>query len=209
MAAAATAQDYALEKLQATAAVDAVAPEIASALRDQGMRVKRGTRTLCDIWLCKAWEVASVEPPAGRLYPFQPAQLLGVLHFPRDGEDFRQQDIEKGWYTLRYELQPTDGNHVGTFPSPDFVLLVRAANDRSTAAMETKMLIEAAQDAAGTSHPAMLALQPVAGQDTASPSLRHDQQHDWWVLQVEGTASVDGKPLKLTVALVVAGYVQE
>ena len=61
----------------------------------------------------------------------------------------------------------------------------------------------------GTSHPAMLALQPVAGQDTASPSLRHDQQHDWWVLQVEGTASVDGKPLKLTVALVVAGYVQE
>ena len=39
------------------------------------------------------------------------------------------QGIQPGLYTLRYELVPNDGNHLGVANSRDFGLLVRAADD--------------------------------------------------------------------------------
>src|SRR5207244_9487242 len=59
--------------------------------------------------------------------------FFGVIHFAKNARDARGNAISPGTYNLRYELQPNDGNHLGTSPTPDFLLLVPAAADTNPA----------------------------------------------------------------------------
>ena len=143
------------------------------------------------------------------LYPFEPGQLLGVVRYPRKGADFRDQDISKGLYTLRYAQQPVDGAHVGTSPTRDFLLLVSAEKDKSAGKLDLKKLVEQSADAAGSSHPAMLCLQRVAGEAGEKPTMRHNEEHDWWIVTVPGNAKAGKATKKLPVDLVVVGVSTE
>ena len=104
---------------------------------------------------------------------------MGVLRFPRKGADFRGQEIAAGAYTLRYGDQPVDGNHVGTFDTRDFLLLLPAGADESPAALAEADLFEKSAQAAGSTHPAILPLVKPAG-DGAKPTLRHIEEKEWW-----------------------------
>ena len=55
--------------------------------------------------------------------------LIAVVHFPDKGSDFREQPIPSGVYTMRYALNPEDGNHMGVAPSRDFAVLTPADGD--------------------------------------------------------------------------------
>ena len=117
-------------------------------------------RTVCEIWPCKHWDAQAADFTATSevLYPFQPGSLVGVIRFPGRGYDFRDQRMASGVYTLRYAQQPVDGNHEGTSITRDFLLMVKAEEDTSLEPMDNERLMEAAAEAAGTSHPAMLSL---------------------------------------------------
>jgi len=127
------ADEYSVEVLKEPPPADALSKEIKAALSDTGYSVTReGTKTLCNIWLAKTWDVKpDFEATADVLYPFAEGQFVAVIQYQRDAEDFREQELEDGVYTLRYALQPIDGNHVGTFPTRDFLLVVKASDDRS------------------------------------------------------------------------------
>jgi hypothetical protein len=202
-------QEYSLELIDAAHPADPLPAEFAQHVSDQAYRVIRGgNRTVCEIWLCKQWEVdAKFEPTDERLYPFHPGQLVGILHFRRRGSDFRDQIVDDGWYTLRMDLQPIDGNHEGTSPTRDFLLLVSVANDQPQKQWDQEALQETSALAAGSSHPAMLCLQ--APTDGAQPSLRHDEANDWWILHLVGKGTADGKPSGQPLDLVVAGHAEE
>jgi hypothetical protein len=135
--------------------------------------------------------------------------LIGALRFPRRSRDFRDQNIARGVYTLRYGLQPIDGNHVGTSPTRDFLLLVRAADDRSADDLDVKTLMSASADAAGSNHPGMLCLQRVQGEPAAAPALREVPNNEWWILQITGAANAGGKSQPLPIAMVVVGHASE
>ena len=109
---------------------------------------------------------------------------------------------------MRYALQPVDGNHEGTSPTRDFVVLVKAQEDSAEKKWTVESLLEASAAAAGSSHPAMLCLQ-AAKAERKAPSLRHDEAKDWWILQLTGQASTDGRQRSLPVDLVVAGHAEE
>jgi hypothetical protein len=142
------------------------------------------------------------------LYPFTPGQLIGVMHFNRRSGDFREQTIESGIYTVRYALQPVDGNHEGTSPTRDFLLLVRADDDSSPQPMEVKALLAASAKAAESNHPAMLCLQTANPADER-PSLHHNDEHDWWVARFNGTIQGVAPPTHLPVDVVIVGHASE
>lgn len=206
----ANGQEHSAEKIAGgPAEAEGVSDEILKRIDDSGVRIKRGeTRTVCELWFCKDLAIdPDFKASPTRLYPFVSGQLIGLLHFPRRGSDFRDQTISSGWYTLRFGLQPVDGNHVGTSPTSDFLLLVAVEQDDLPETWEADGLIEASAEAAGSAHPAMLCLQrPSEG---AELDLRHDDGNDWWVLHLNTQAVAKEKPQALAIDLVVVGHAAE
>jgi hypothetical protein len=208
---AAGAVDHRIEKADEAPPADALSAEIAGKLDPAGVKVVRGTnRTVCEIWLCKELAAnSSGSPVSGAQYPFQEGTLVGVIRFPRDGSDFRDQDIAEGVYTLRYGLQPVDGAHVGTFPTRDFLMLSKAESDQTVAPPETKALVERSAEAAETTHPAILALLKVEGKPETHPAIVHNEEKDWWIARLEAPIKTGEKVQKSTLDVVVAGTAGE
>lgn len=206
----ALAIDYRVEKLDEPAPADEVSKEVAAQLQPTGVSVIRGeSRVLCQIWLAKEWGARSGDPGDQILYPFQMGQLIGVVRYVNKGADFRDQDIGKGTYTMRYALQPVDGAHVGTSPTRDFLLLVSAAKDKSPALVGDRQLIPLSAEAAESSHPAMLAMQRIDGETGTLPSIREDEEREWWVVRLSSNAKRDGAVKPLAFDLVVVGQFVE
>jgi hypothetical protein len=203
------AQDVTLEPLAAPVPADSVSADIASQLAGDGFRLKLGTRILAEVWLAKQWPVAAgFQPTPAIQYPFAPGQLIGVIRYARKGGDFRGQEIAAGTYTLRYALQPVDGNHVGTSDTRDFLLLLPAADDVKPAPVGPEDLIKFSQAAAQTAHPAMLAMKAPAPGD--APAVEHEETHDWWLVKLAGTSVPAGAEAKsLTIEWVVVGKAAE
>jgi hypothetical protein len=188
---------------------EGLSAEVAARLASNGFKVLRGENVLCSVWLCKEWSgAADFKPTTEVLYPFQQGELIGVVKYARKGSDFRDQDISAGLYTLRYAHQPVDGNHVGTSPTRDFLLLTKAAKDTSPEPVDFKKLAKASADAAGSSHPALLSMQRVEGSD-ASLGIRHNDEHDWWIVRFSGTTKGGGQGKPLAVELIVVGKAAE
>ncbi|MCA9154683.1 MAG: hypothetical protein KDA38_07835 [Planctomycetales bacterium] len=206
----ALAIDHRVEKLDEAAPADALSPEIAGQLAESGVRVIRGSsRTLCDIWLTKQWPLKSLEAGADLIYPFQPGQLIGVVRFDRKSSDFRDQEIEEGVYTLRYAQQPVDGAHVGTSITIDFLLVVKAEADKSAEPLAYKPLAEKSAAAVQTSHPGLLSLQRVPEEAGDTPSIREDEEKEWWIVRLTGKAAVEGKQSAMPIDLVIVGQATE
>ena len=205
------AAEYTVEVLQEAPPADELAEEIAGQLADSGFTIKRSeTSTLCNIWFCKQWSVpAEFKPTAEVLYPFAPGQLIGVIQYTRRGGDFRDQDINRGVYTLRYAQQPIDGNHEGTSPTRDFLLVVTAEQDQSAERMDIENLYTASAEAAESSHPGLLLMQAVpADADTSSPSIRTNDE-EWKIVRLAGTTAAGGESKPLAMDLVVEGHADE
>jgi hypothetical protein len=189
---------------------DALAAPVKTALSADGYRVVNGQgKPVVDFWLRKAIP-ASGRPsgPKGAVsFPvLAEGELLGALRFPSDGHDYRDQPIATGVYTIRYGLQPINGDHLGVSPYRDFALLVAAKKDSSVDAVPRKKLEEQSAEAAGTSHPAVLMLLPPPD-DAKAASMVHDDAKDTWGAVVPLALAVKGEtaPSSLVVQLVVAG----
>src|SRR5262249_43176349 len=134
-----------------------LAADVRSAIADQGFRIQDDQgRNFADIWLRKA--IPSTEKPGGPkgtiLFPFlADGEMLGVLQFAAEGHDYRDQPIAKGIYTIRYGLQPVNGDHLGVSTYRDYSLLLPAAKDQSLALPPRKQLEGRSAESAGTSHP--------------------------------------------------------
>lgn len=202
------AADYSVEVLKEPAPSDAISADIAAQLAQEGIKVTKGTsRTVASLWLCKSWPVKEgFKPTSTVLYPFEVGQLIGVIRFKNKGSDFRDQEIASGVYTVRYAQQPVDGNHVGTSVTRDFLVMLPPDQDAAAKPVTEKELFKLSAAAAGTAHPAMLALVAADAASGSGPALRHLEEPDWWILQTAGKTQ-SGKPL--AVDLVIVGKAAE
>ncbi len=136
------------------------APEaIKAAISDTGYRVTGDDeKVLAEIWPAKSGARNKGESSA--LYPeFVTGAFYGIVTFPNGTGDYRGQKILAGTYTLRYQTLPSDGNHLGVAPNPDFFLLVPVAADPDPLAkLEYSVLVRMSAKAAGSAHPAPFAL---------------------------------------------------
>ena len=133
----------------------------------------------CKIWLRAGAPSSGKSDVEGALFPqLSESTLIGVISFTEPATDYRGQQVQPGLYTLRYELLPNDGNHLGVADNRDFALLVRAADDPDpTAKFDFKQLVTLSRKATGSAHPGPINLvQPPS--DTA-PAVSNDGQEHW------------------------------
>ncbi|MGH9340076.1 MAG: hypothetical protein ACRD1R_10935 [Acidobacteriota bacterium] len=167
----ALAADAQLEKIGSVP--EGIAPEVAALLTPDGVRVSSGGSTIGEFWLRQ--EMSLNDSPGSQLgvtFGKLPAgTLVGVVHFPESWKDYKDQPIAAGVYTLRYGVQPADGNHMGVSVYRDFLLLAPAAEDSSAAAIEDgEALVKLSTKTTGTPHPAILALFPLY-EEISEPTL--------------------------------------
>ncbi len=90
----------------------------------------------------------------------RPGAFVGVVTFAKPWTDFRGQELAPGTYTLRYAMQPASKDHEDTSPSPDFLMLCPAADDRDPADVPFPALKKMSGKASGGTHPAVMVLLP-------------------------------------------------
>ena len=171
---------------------DALEPQGTRLVNDKGAPVS-------EVWLVKSLSAGSAGSPDAVYSTLGVGELVGVLHFPGQGSDFRGQPIKPGYYTLRYATIPQDGNHMGVNPYPDFLLMSPVSVDTQLGAIgKVEDLVKLSKQASRTAHPAILSLIPVS-QGAAFPSVVQDDQGHW-ALQVKAGGS-------LPIAVILVGQV--
>lgn len=136
-------------------------PEIAKqAVEVKGYRVLVDKGAAMEFWFAKNLGTTKKEA-AGALYPeLSDGEFVGVVSFAQAFTDFRGQSIPAGAYTLRYQLLPQDGNHLGVAPNPDFLLAVPVASDANPEqTYPYKKLVALSAKSTGGSHPAVIAME--------------------------------------------------
>jgi hypothetical protein len=212
-AASAGAQGYKIEVLK-EAPPSALAAAVRAELLTEGYRVVDDQgKPYAEFWLRKAIP-ASEKPgaPQGAIqFPFlAEGELLGALRFPGEGRDYRDQAIAKGVYTLRFGLQPVNGDHLGVSTYRDYALLLPAAKDTAVAPLPKKRLEDRSAESAGTSHPAVLILLAAPAPAASSPSMARDEEKNTWgavfplSLSVKGTSGTTPQGVQLIVVGVAA-----
>jgi hypothetical protein len=174
-------------------------PEISNAIRNElnttGYRITKGeSAPYLDVWLRKA--IPSNKVPAGPEGPVQlpylsVGELLGAVRFAGEGHDFRDQTLVKGTYTLRYNVHPIDGNHLGVSPFRDFSLLLLASKDTSPAPVKGEDLLDQSAMVSGTEHPAVLMLSATKPGTKVEAGIRNNAEKKWWSLTLPLTIAVD------------------
>jgi len=182
--------------------------EIEKLIDPAGHQINGEDGAIVELWLLKSLPIkANFKSGASQLYPFTPGQLLGAMRVPKGAEysDFRGQEISAGTYTLRYGLQPEDGNHLGTSDIADFILALPAKIDTKPATIEDFYeLSERSGKAAGSTHPAIFSLLDPAKAGKES-KLDEDKSADDWVLTFTANGDAKGKATEVKIRLVVIG----
>ena len=210
-AATARAQAYKVESA-GSAAPEELASPVRDALAGNSLRVSGPQGAICEIWLRKA-VVASPEPnqELGIAFPRIPdGSLFGAVRFTAGIKDYRGQKIKPGTYTLRYALQPVDGNHQGVSAYRDFLLLVPASLDAGIAPIAFKELALLSRKASGTGHPAVWSLLPAESAPATLPGFKHVDDGDLWVLYFQFPMGPEGGAASpTTIGLVIIGRAPE
>jgi hypothetical protein len=152
---AATAQSQRIPSLGAESTSD----ELRRAVEDKGYRVTLDEGWTAEFWFAKQLKTVSQDVP-GAIYPeLANAEFVGVVNLPKGMTDFRGQPIPAGAYTLRYQLLPQDGNHMGVSPNPDFLLAIPIASDPDPGLRYLyKKLVALSATTTSTRHPAVIAM---------------------------------------------------
>lgn len=175
--------------ITAKAATSEVPKELAEPVRallsDKAVQLQeKDGKVYCEIWFRKELPVKATaeEVKKGVTYrKLEESTIVGAVRFNQPWRSFRKQDIKPGLYTLRLGFQPMDGDHQGTAPYNEFLLLAPAAADKEAKIMPHKELAELSGKAiAGGSHPVVLLLYPNPKPD-AAPQLINKGK-DIWVL---------------------------
>lgn len=190
---------------------DAVAKDIRASLSDSGYQVADAEgKVYAEIWWRKG--VPAKGEPSGPngpiLYPIlETGELLGVLRFPGEGYDFREQPIKEGVYTLRYGLLPENGAHLGVSEYRDYALLVPAADDQDLKRETMADLQKRSMKSSGTNHPGVLMLGPPSDALPAAGegAVIHDDLKRTWGLSSLLDINAGGKAATLPFQIVVIG----
>src|SRR5678815_1390199 len=111
----ATSAAFAQYKSEAAGAPPAeLAPAISQSLEQQGTKIVGSSGVFCEVWFRTSLPSGAKSSEASVTLPTIPhGTLLGAIRFPAQGADRRGQPIKPGVYTLRYSLQPLNGDHLG------------------------------------------------------------------------------------------------
>jgi hypothetical protein len=177
-------------------------PAVAAQLKVGGVRATLDANTL-DFWWSAGVPLTAAGPAAWAAVP--EGALIGAVKIGRDFRDIRGRVIKAGVYTLRYGLQPQNGDHLGVSPHRQFLLISPASDDSDPAPQGHDDTVELAKGSIGGSHPGVWSIDPPAAGTSEALLAIHKTDLGHQSVIVEVPAARDGKPagaLKFGIVLV-------
>jgi hypothetical protein len=156
-----------------------LAPAIASKLQASGAKAIVGGATL-DIWWAQ-----SISGDGSGWSNVESGTLVGAMRVTGPFKEVRGKVVAPGVYTLRYGLQPQNGDHLGISPFREFIVLSPAGADSDPKVLGFDGVVALSKQVIGTSHPAALSLDPPEDAPGAVLSTyKNDSGHDGIVFEV-------------------------
>lgn len=157
-------------------------------LQKSGFKVAAGDITL-DLWWVNAVKLTAEGDGWDNV---DSGTLVGAVRITGNFKEIRGKPVKAGVYTLRYGLQPQNGDHLGISPFREFLVLSPAAVDQDPKTTGFDGAVALSKQTIGTSHPAGLSLDPPVATETPLSVYSNEQGHKGVVFEVP--RSVGGKP---------------
>jgi hypothetical protein len=180
-----------------------LAPAIASALQSSGVKAAVGDATL-DIWWAQAIALSADGPGWSNV---ESGTLVGAMRVTGPYKEIRGKVVAPGVYTLRYGLQPQNGDHLGISTYREFLVLSPASVDTDPKVLGFDGVVALSKQVIGTSHPAGMSIDPPEDAPGALLSTyKSENGHDGIVFEVPRSAG--GKPAgTVKFGLIVSGTI--
>jgi hypothetical protein len=164
-----------------------------------------GTRL--EFWWVKNLDLASSPSGAPSWTHVAEGAFVGALRLAQPRGDVRNFTMKPGVYTLRYALQPQNGDHVGISPYREFLIVGPATADKSPLPAGYDGAVALGKTTLNRAHPAALSLDPPATDGPALSVVANDAGHQSVLIQVP--AAHGGKPAGvLTFGVIVQGTIE-
>lgn len=187
------AEDLTLKTAEAPVP-DGISDAIGALLQEEALQLTAGDEVAFSFWLRKEFPLSDApEDPKSALEKIPPTALIGAVEVVADEHrDYRDDEIYPGVYTMRFGLQPEDGNHLGTSEYSFFAVLVPASMDEDPDGLsDHEEMVEASGEDTATAHPVILSLRPVNVPGGETPKLNEPvEEHK--SLRVKVPAKAEG-----------------
>src|SRR6059036_2370976 len=179
---------------------------IRAKLQTKAVQLLDGEKPVYEFWFSAEVPLQSKPSSAGKaLDAVKQATLLGAVAVSRDQRDYRDDELAAGVYTMRFALQPQDGNHLGTAEFNYFAVLVPAKLDtKPDGITDYKPLVKASSKETTTDHPVILSLRPAGSAEGDLPKL-NDPAPEHKSVRVKVPAKAGGQTTSLIFELVYEG----
>jgi hypothetical protein len=137
--------------------------------------------TTLEIWLVDKLESSGGPGWSG----VDSGTLVGAMRVAGEFKEIRGKAVKPGVYTLRYGLQPQNGDHLGISTYREFLLLSPAGIDKDPKVLGFDGAVALSKEVIGTAHPASLSLDPPEDAPGAVLSTyKNEFGHEGVVLQI-------------------------
>ena len=180
-----------------------IAPAITALLQASGIKAIVGGATL-DIWWARAIALTADGPGWSNV---ESGTLAGAMRVTGPYKEIRGKVVAPGVYTLRYGLQPQNGDHLGISTFREFLVVSPAAADTDPKVLGFDGVVALSKQVIGTSHPAGMSIDPPEEAPGALLSTyKNDLGHEGIVFEVP--RSLNGKPAgTVKFGLIVSGTI--
>ena len=169
-----------------------VAAAIIEMVADDGVAVKDPDgKTTMELWMrTTPWGAEGTDAFGVRFDTIPEGAFMGLIRFPDNASDYREQFVPAGVYTLRFTLHPENGDHMGVAASRDFGILSPVATDTEpdTVMTDFDALVNMSYEI-GNPHATVHRIELPEGDE--GPHLwKNDYEH--WVLDLDVAEEVVG-----------------
>jgi hypothetical protein len=183
------------------------APAIATLLSPDAITVKVGDVPVT-LWWVRALPLETSPSGSPKWSDVSEGTLVGAVSVGGTWHDIRGYVLKPGAYTLRFAMQPQNGDHLGVSPNREFLLLAPAAADTSPGVAGAKGAVDLSKKAVNRAHPSALSLDPPLASRPALSPVSSDLGLDGVVFAVP--TSFQGMPAgEITFGLILRGSIQQ
>ena len=156
-----TAAEFAV-KVATTPVPKDVSAAVKKTLGKNCIQLSMGEKPWLEFWLRASLPLnAMPTKPEKALDALATATLLGVVRVHKSGRDYRDDDLYRGVFTMRYGKIPGDGNHLGATDYPYFAVLIPVTKDPKLDTYKTfKTMTKASLKETAAEHPMIISLRP-------------------------------------------------